>query len=163
MMGGAGSRVTAAAAGPELDPDCITSSMATDPTTVALATTATSGQVMRRGSGRPAGAVACGSAGTASPAAFNTGSRKSRRRANSLLRSSSTFRDSGEKAAQAACCAAAGAEMKRCCASFSNPRTAVGGSTTQPSRQPVMQKYFEKLLMITTSPGKSSAVHGSAP
>jgi len=53
--------------------------------------------------------------------------------------------------------------MNRCCASFSKPRTALCGSTTQPRRQPVMQKYFEKLLISTTAPGKPRALQGSAP
>jgi len=30
-------------------------------------------------------------------------------------------------------------------------------------RQPVMQKYFEKLLISTTSPGKPRALQGSVP
>ena len=65
---------------------------------------------------------------------------------------------SGIKAASAACCAIVEAQMKRCCASFSNARTSGSGSTTQPSRQPVMQKYFEKLLTARMLPGSPIAV-----
>ena len=68
-----------------------------------------------------------------------------------------------EKQASAACWAAVGAQMNRCCASFSNSRTRAAGSTTQPRRQPVMQKYFEKLLTRTTSPGSPSALAGRLP
>src|SRR5260221_555630 len=104
-----------------------------------------------------------GAAGTARPAFFSSGTMRSRRSANSLLRPSRIERLSGRNAASAACWAAEGAEMKRCCASFSNSRTCSSGSTTQPRRQPVMQKYFEKLLTTTTWPGRPSAAHGSAP
>ena len=41
--------------------------------------------------------------------------------------------------------------MKRFCASFSTGATSDSGSTSQPRRQPVMPKYFEKLLIDTTS------------
>ena len=53
--------------------------------------------------------------------------------------------------------------MNRCCASFSSSRTRASGSTTQPSRHPVMQKYFEKLLTSTSSPGSPYAVAGALP
>ena len=37
-------------------------------------------------------------------------------------------------------------------------RTSRSGTTIQPMRHPVMEKYFEKLLMTTTSSECSSAV-----
>src|SRR5262249_56087931 len=101
--------------------------------------------------------------GAGRPGLGNSGTRKSGGRGNSHRLSSNIESDSGEKAATAACCAADGAEMKRCWASFSKPRTAPAGATTQPRRQPVMQKYLEKLLMITTSPGSPRAVAGAPP
>ncbi len=52
----------------------------------------------------------------------------------------------GSKQARAACCASADAQMNRFCASFSIALIIQGGTTSQPSRQPVMLKYFEKLL-----------------
>ena len=61
-------------------------------------------------------------------------------------------------AGTAACCAAAGAQMNRCCASRSKRFTRCAGSTAQPSRQPVMQKYFEKLFTSTTSPSRPAAL-----
>jgi len=49
--------------------------------------------------------------------------------------------------------ATADAQMNRFCASFSIGATSSSGTTAHPSRQPVMLKYFEKLLTeITSSP-----------
>jgi hypothetical protein len=70
---------------------------------------------------------------------------------------------SGSKQASAACCASAEAQMNRFCASFSKALTSAGGTTSQPSRQPVMLKYFEKLLTVTTSSPRVSAETGRAP
>jgi hypothetical protein len=53
-------------------------------------------------------------------------------------------------AASAAICARVGTEMARFCCRRSIGRTSVGGTIIQPMRQPVMQKYFENELMITT-------------
>ena len=52
--------------------------------------------------------------------------------------------------------------MNRFCASFSKVPTSAGGTTSQPSRQPVMLKYFEKLLTVTTSSPNDSADAGGA-
>ncbi len=64
------------------------------------------------------------------------------------------------KHAIAACCASVDAQMYRFCESFSKAAAVDGGTTSQPSRQPVMWKYFEKLLTTTTSSPSSSAVRG---
>ena len=53
--------------------------------------------------------------------------------------------------------------MKRLCARHSTVRTSDSGSTAQPSRQPVIEKYFEKLLMTIASSSKASAVTGAWP
>jgi hypothetical protein len=39
-------------------------------------------------------------------------------------------------------------QMNRFCANRSTTGTSVSGTTIQPSRQPVMLKYLEKLLML---------------
>ncbi len=59
-------------------------------------------------------------------------------------------------AASAAIWAMCGAEMNRFCARHSTGRTSSSGSTVQPMRQPVMEKYLEKLL-ITTALGLNAA------
>jgi hypothetical protein len=50
--------------------------------------------------------------------------------------------------------------MYRFCASFSMSRTCRSGATSHPSRQPVMLKYLEKLLMTKISSDSASAVRG---
>ena len=45
---------------------------------------------------------------------------------------------------------------------FSIVATIAGGTTSQPSRQPVMLKYFEKLFTVTTSSPSDSADTGFA-
>jgi hypothetical protein len=45
---------------------------------------------------------------------------------------------------------------------LSNVPTSAGGTTGQPSRQPVMLKYFEKLFTVTTSSPYDSADTGAA-
>ena len=49
-----------------------------------------------------------------------------------------------------------GTEIERFCCSRSIGRTSGSGTTIQPTRQPVMQKYFENEL-ITSASGDSSA------
>ncbi len=41
--------------------------------------------------------------------------------------------------------------MKKFCARHSTARSSAGGTTIQPSRQPVIEKYFEKLLTTMAS------------
>ena len=53
--------------------------------------------------------------------------------------------------------------MNRFCASRSTVRTMSGGTTIQPIRQPVIPKYFEKLLTTTTSSVTSSALTARSP
>ena len=53
--------------------------------------------------------------------------------------------------------------MNRFCASFSTLRSSASGTTSQPRRQPVMPKYFEKLFTTTASASQASAVQVSAP
>ena len=48
--------------------------------------------------------------------------------------------------------------MNRFCANRVTGATGVSGSTSQPRRQPVMLKYFEKLLIETTSSPCMSAL-----
>ena len=60
------------------------------------------------------------------------------------------------KAASAAICDSVGTEIARFCCSRSIGRTSGSGTTIQPTRQPVMQKYFENEL-ITSACGESSA------
>ena len=50
--------------------------------------------------------------------------------------------------------------MKRFCASRSIGRSRSEGATIQPSRQPVIEKYFEKLLITSASSAKAAAVVG---
>jgi hypothetical protein len=85
---------------------------------------------------------------------------KSRRLRNDSRCASKTAMDSGSKQASAACCASAEAQMKRFWASFSKAGTSVSGTTSQPRRQPVMLKVFEKLLQTITSSPSSSALRG---
>ena len=87
---------------------------------------------------------------------FSAGTRKSRRARNSARRRSYSAIDSGSKHASAACCAIVDGQMYRFCASFSTGVTSASGNTSQPKRQPVMLKYFEKLL-TTTACGLSAA------
>ena len=49
-------------------------------------------------------------------------------------------------------------QMYRFCASRSTAPTRAGGSTSQPSRHPVIEKYFEKLLIETMSSPCASAL-----
>lgn len=51
--------------------------------------------------------------------------------------------------------------MNRFCATFSNCGTSSVGATSQPRRQPVMLKYLEKLLIVTTSSPNDSAETGA--
>ncbi len=69
---------------------------------------------------------------------------------------------SGVKQARPACCAMLDAQMNRFCDSFSIARTMSGGTTSQPSRQPVMLKYLEKLLMTMMSSPSDSAENGAS-
>ena len=48
--------------------------------------------------------------------------------------------------------------MKWFCARHSTERCRSSGTTIQPSRQPVMEKYFEKLLMMITRSLSAAAV-----
>ena len=50
------------------------------------------------------------------------------------------------------------AQINMFCASFSIAGNKVGGTTNQPKRQPVMLKYFEKLLITITSSPNASAL-----
>ena len=52
---------------------------------------------------------------------------------------------SGVNAATAAICASAGGQMAKFPARQSTARRRSSGSSSQPSRQPVIAKYFEKL------------------
>ena len=47
--------------------------------------------------------------------------------------------------------------MKKFCVSRSIGRTRSGGTTSQPIRQPVIEKYFEKLLTTTALSETSTA------
>ena len=49
-------------------------------------------------------------------------------------------------------------QMNRFCASRSTTGTSASGTTIQPSRQPVMLKYLEKLLMLMTWSSMASPV-----
>ncbi len=69
--------------------------------------------------------------------------------------------DSGAKQASAACCATADGQMYRFCASRSSAATIEAGATSQPSRQPVMLKYLEKLLSTIASSSSARAVVGA--
>ena len=51
-----------------------------------------------------------------------------------------------------------GALMNRFCARHSTGRTRSSGSTSQPIRQPVMEKYFEKLFTTTACGLNAAAV-----
>ena len=62
------------------------------------------------------------------------------------------------KAASAAICESVGTEIARFCCSRSIGRTSEGGTTIQPIRQPVMQKYLEKELITTTRSERRAAV-----
>ena len=42
-------------------------------------------------------------------------------------------------------------------------RTSASGTTSQPTRQPVIEKYLEKLLITTASPQWASAVCSAMP
>src|SRR5205814_9884894 len=87
----------------------------------------------------------------------SAGRGRRRRRSSSHRRSSTIAIVSGAKHASAACRASVEGEMKRFCASFSTSRTIPDGTTIQPSRQPVIWKYLEKLLMTNTSSPDSTA------
>src|SRR2546427_7482 len=80
------------------------------------------------------------------PSSRNAGNRKSRRWRKASRRCSKIAIASSLKHASAACWAMLDALMYRFCASFSRSGTAAGGATSQPSRQPVMPKYLEKLF-----------------
>ena len=99
-----------------------------------------------------------GITGTRRPIASSAGTTLSRRALNSARRRSYSAMDSGSKQASAARCAMVEAQMKRFCASFSIAPTSAGGTTIQPRRQPVIEKYFEKLLMEMTSSPCASAL-----
>ena len=53
--------------------------------------------------------------------------------------------------------------MNRFWASRSTARRWLGGTTIQPTRQPVIEKYLEKLLMTNTSSVTSSADTAGRP
>jgi hypothetical protein len=61
-------------------------------------------------------------------------------------------------AASAAIWDSVGTEMARLPCRRSTVRTSGSGNTIQPMRQPVMQKYLENELMITTSSDTRAAV-----
>ena len=56
-----------------------------------------------------------------------------------------------------------GAEMNRFCAKHSTGRTKSSGSTAQPTRQPVMAKYLEKLFTTTALALNAAAVASAGP
>ncbi len=91
------------------------------------------------------------------------GSRKSRRWRNASRRCSKIAIDSALKQASAACWAMLDALMYRFCASFSRSGTAAGGATSQPSRQPVMPKYLEKLFSTNALSSTCSTLGASRP
>ncbi len=62
------------------------------------------------------------------------------------------------KAASAAICESVGTEIARFCCSRSTARTSAGGTTIQPIRHPVMQKYLENELMMMASDEMRAAV-----
>ena len=64
-------------------------------------------------------------------------------------------------AASAAICAICGAEINKFCAKHSTGRTRSFGSTIQPTRQPVIEKYFENEF-TTTAPAMLAAVESGA-
>ena len=70
--------------------------------------------------------------------------------------SSSSARPS--KAASAAICDSVGTEIARFCCSRSTARTSDGGTTIQPIRHPVMQKYLENELTMMASGEKRAAL-----
>jgi hypothetical protein len=74
-----------------------------------------------------------------------------------MRRSSSGW---SSNAPSAATWATVEAAMNRFCARRSTAGTSSSGSTSQPRRQPVMQKYFEKLLATIASGAIPSAVPG---
>ncbi len=51
-----------------------------------------------------------------------------------------------------------GTEIDRFCCSRSIARTSDGGTTIQPIRQPVMQKYLENELMMIALPDSRAAL-----
>src|SRR5829696_315598 len=59
--------------------------------------------------------------------------------------------DSGVKAATAAVCESTGGQMVKLPVRRSTARCSSVGTSNQPSRQPVIAKYFEKLLTTTAS------------
>ena len=67
------------------------------------------------------------------------------------------------KAATAAIWDRVGAAMKKFWASRRTGSTRSPGATTQPSRHPVIEKYFEKLLTTRASRLRFSAVGAGAP
>ncbi len=58
-------------------------------------------------------------------------------------------------------CESVGTEIARFCCSRSTARTSDGGTTIQPTRHPVMQKYLENELTMMTS-GEIRAAHSAA-
>src|SRR3954469_5985452 len=62
---------------------------------------------------------------------------------------SSSAIDSGVKAATAACCASAGGQMVKLPVSTSTGRRRSSGTSIQPSRHPVIEKYFENDPNVT--------------
>ncbi|CFN69825.1 Uncharacterised protein [Bordetella pertussis] len=75
-------------------------------------------------------------------------------------RCSNIFSASGVKQASAACWASVGAQIARLAAIFSTLAAMLSGTIIQPRRQPVMWKYFEKLLMTMMLSSSSSAERG---
>ena len=67
------------------------------------------------------------------------------------------------KAASAANWDAVGAEMKKFWASRVTGATRFSGTTAQPSRQPVIEKYLEKLFTTTASGSQARAVAAGGP
>ena len=67
------------------------------------------------------------------------------------------------KTASAAICGKVGAEMKRFWARHSTARARSAGTSIQPRRQPVMEKYFEKLLTTMAVSSREAALTVSAP
>ncbi len=66
-------------------------------------------------------------------------------------------------AATAASCDSVGAQMYRFCWNRSTPAISSGGAVIQPRRQPVIEKYLEKLLTTTASGLMASALSARSP
>src|SRR6266487_5457529 len=70
----------------------------------------------------------------------------------------SSISERASKAASAAIWESVGTEIARFCCRRSIGRTSAGGTTIQPTRHPVMQKYFENELITTARSDSTAAV-----